>query len=151
MNEDLLSDLWGEPKPTKTTTKKKTTKSGHPRHREPELDLAGFDCSIGTARRMVRKSKDDNTLVPKNVPILVTKDRRCWVLKIGSSTTYPTSLTSVFMTIAREDVQLSGVSSTDDVISALEKTRDHIIEMVSGLEKKVEEWDRSEHHKQTHL
>jgi hypothetical protein len=157
MNEDLLSDLWGEgeeedkPREKEKRTRKKKKTSEHPRRRAPELDLKGFSCEIGTVRRMVRKSKEDATKILAEVPVVVSKDPRCWILRIGGETTYPASLTGLFLTLTKEEFRLEGITTLEEILAAVEEARDRIIEKVATLEKKVEEWDRSSQYKEMQL
>lgn len=87
----------------------------------------------------------------KEVPVTLSKDSRCWILRIGNETTYPASLTSVFFSLAREEMDLNGITTHEEVIGMLEDVRDSIIERVANLEEKVEAWDRTKYHKETLL
>lgn len=152
MSEDLMSDLWEmEEGETEEGKKKKShKKEKHPRQRTPEISLKGFGCCLGTLRKKM-KNKTTGKLETVDAPIVIVKDPRCWILKVGNDTIYPSSLTGVFMAIANQDIELEGLTTADEVITALAETRDRIVERIADLERRVEEWDKTEQYKMSNL
>lgn len=137
MNEDLLSELWSndnEEKPTPDATKKGKKKKSTPITTKPETDISGFSCDLEPIKRK-----------GKPLPIHLAKDTCCWILKVGSHTMYPTSVTGLFMTLASEEITLSGNVTTDEVLAEIRRVRDEIFARVANLEKKVETWATDAH------
>jgi len=152
--EDLLG-LWDDeqeeqekPKEKKKRTRK--PKEGHPRHRVPEITIKGFKCEIATFTKM-SKDKESGETREVEVKVIIDRDATSWALRVGNDTNYPASLTGIFLDLTRRGITLNGVATTDDVIEALERTKNEIVEIVAELERKVEEWDRTEMYGQVSL
>lgn len=151
MSEDLMDDLWEtEEETTQDKRGKNRGKEKHPRQRTPELNLKGFSCRLGTIKKK-RMNKETHKLEIVNAEVTIAKDPRCWVLRIGSDVTYPTTLTHAILALASQDIEIEGTTTADEVIAALAETKDRIVERIADLERKVEEWDKTEHYKEIGL
>jgi hypothetical protein len=126
-----LDDLWGEEEPKKKAKKKPKKISPKAVKEAP----AGFRIQLGTCKR---RGKDGATV---EVPILLAKDPLCWILRIGSSQTYPTNLVGVFTTIAQQEaLELNSDATIEDLISEITAIEARIKEMGTILDKRLREF-----------
>jgi hypothetical protein len=124
-----LDDLWGEEEEKPEPKKSKKAKP-----KKVKDTSAGFRMKLGTCRR---RGKDG----VQEMPILIAKDPLCWILRIGSSQTYPVSLSSVFEAIAQhDDLDLNGETSVEDAIKETKAIENRIKEMGRILDKRIREY-----------
>lgn len=124
-----IDRLWGEPS-VEPATKKRTAIA------EKVKDTSvGFRMQLGTCHR----SGSGGTTV--KVPILIAKDSRCWILRIGSQQTYPSSLIGVFKEIAQaEALQLRDGADINDLIAHQAGVEERICEMGRLLDRRIKEF-----------
>jgi hypothetical protein len=127
-----IESLWGaeeKPAPRKKSSKKKKTTPA-----KVKDTSVGFRVQLGTCRK---RGKDGI----REMPILLAKDSRCWILRIGSFQTYPTSLVGVFQTIAQEEaLELNADATVEDVIAEQKAVEERIAEMGRRLDKRIREY-----------
>lgn len=126
-----LNDLWEEEAP-ETAPEKKGKKSKPKKVKDTSM---GFRIQLGTCRRRGKGGEI------QEAAILLAKDPLCWILRIGSHQTYPTSLASVFETIAQETaLELNSDATVEDLIAQAKTTEGRIKEMGTILDKRIREF-----------
>ncbi len=130
-----LDDLWGDEaseKPPQTPPQKK---GKQPKPKKVKDTSVGFRIQLGTCRRRGKGGE------LQEAPILLAKDPLCWVLRIGSSQTYPVNLASVFETIAQETaLELNDESTIEDLVEHIKAIEGRIKEMGTILDKRIREF-----------
>jgi len=131
-----LDDIWGdEPEEKDKNMPKKKTRKGSSKPRKVKDTSVGFRMKLGTCMRRGKEGKAEH------VPILLAKDPLCWILRIGSNQTYPSSLESVFKTISQQEaLQINGDAPVEDLIDAVKKSEERIAEMGRILDKRLREY-----------
>lgn len=121
-----IDDLWEEkPKNEKRRGRKKKPK-------KVKDTSVGFKIELGKCRRRGKKGK----IV--TAPILLAKDPLCWILRIGTHQTYPSSLSVVFETIAQEKaLELNANASIEDLIEEMKTIEENIRKMGEILDKRI--------------
>jgi hypothetical protein len=131
-----IDDLWGEdeePKPKRAKPERKEPKKKE-KPKKVKDTSAGFRMKLGTVRRRGKEGMQE-------LPILIAKDPLCWILRIGSSQTYPVSLSSVFEAIAQNDgLELNGDTDVEDVIKETKAIEGRIREMGRILDERIRKY-----------
>jgi len=124
-----IDSLWGEPS-VEPAAKKRVAIT-----KKVKDTSVGFRMQLGTCHR---PGKGGTTV---KVPILIAKDSRCWILRIGSQQTYPSSLVGVFKEIAQaEALQLKDDADIDDLIAHQTGVEEYICEMGRLLDQRIKEF-----------
>lgn len=134
-----FDSLWGEPdEPVKgvldkvTSKPKNDTKKVTDKTTKTKDTSAGFRMQLGTCRR---RGKDGTQ---QTVPILLAKDPLCWILRIGSNQTYPTTLLGVFQTVAQQEaLDLRSDATIEDLIEDQRGIEERIKEMGRLLDQRI--------------
>jgi len=142
-----LDELWGEQEEETveaappTETRKERKKKERPV--KVEDTSVGFRTQLGTCRR---RGKDGKI---QDAPILLAKDHLCWILRVGSSQTYPTSLAVVFETISKESaLELNGDADVGALVKETRAIEERVAEMGRVLDQRIREYiDKRAKHK----
>ena len=70
----------------------------------------------------------------KPVPVVLSKDACCWILKIGSKSVFPTKLRDVFEILVHEEVNLDNVSDSPSLLEEFKRVEQRIREMADKIE-----------------
>lgn len=132
-----LDDMWGgdEEEAPEEEPEKATKKGKKARPKKVKDTSAGFRMKLGICRRRGKEGK------VQEMQILLAKDPMCWILRIGSSQTYPVFLSNVFETIAMETaLELNSDAKIEDLIKDAKATEARIKEMGTILDKRIREF-----------
>lgn len=98
------------------------------------LDDLWPDAPKPRAKRKTGEVVLGKTSGAKALPVILSKDACCWILKIGSKTVFPTKLSGVFEAVIHAEVVLDNAADATALLEEFKRAEQRIRELADKIE-----------------